>query len=335
MLRPIAAVIALALGSVQVLSAQGFGSLTGSVRDTSGVPLAGAEIILATKRAITTPQGSFRLDSVPVGDHLITIRLVGFVALRSTVSVRRDISSYSYILRPAAQLLPTVYTEVSRQGIYGTVGDTALKSLAGVKVQIAGRHGGEAITDSTGHFAFPAAVEGQYLLRAFLPGYEEERLFLELGKREGVEVAMRLRSTRELLSRADELAVRDLGRRLEVNLPQDRLSGGYLQRYGSLSLCEVNSVASKVRVPPDSLTIILNGTFILTKRSVRDLCSWRADEVELVEFGENVCRDATRSLVDLLNIWCSNFTGKERGPRGKPIRTQPRGVPFVVIWEKK
>ena len=91
----------------------------------------------------------------------------------------------------------------------------------------------------------------------------------------------------------------------------------------------------------DSLTIILNGTFVLEKMTVHDVCSWRADEVELVEFGDDICRDVTRTLVDMLNVWCVGFTKRPVPPTGGRfafpggggrIRTQRQPGPFVVIW---
>ena len=353
MTRPITAALGLVAGSVQFLGAQSIGSVSGTVRDTAGVPLAGAEVILNNKRTLATSQGAFRFDSLPVGTHLITIRLVGYTALRSPVAVRTGTSHYDYVLHLAAYVLPTVYTAARRAGIYGTVGDTTFKPLTGVKIQLAGRGGGEAVTDSGGRFAFPVAIEGQYVVRAFYPGYAEERLFVELKKTEGAELAIRLRPSREIASRADEIAVRDLGRRLVANLPGDRLSASQLNRYGSLGLCEVNRIAERLRrVKPDSLTIIINGIFVLEKMSVRLLCSWQAAEVELVEFGDDICRDVTRTLVDMLNVWCSGFTPsqederqaklaalKERlglvGGGGARIKTQRQSGPFVVIWERR
>lgn len=181
------------------------------------------------------------------------------------------------------------------------------------------------------------------MVRTVHPGYAEERLFLEVKKREGMELAIRLRPSREFASRADEVAVEELGHRLVANLPRDRLNGSELKRYGSLGLCDVFRIAARVRRPEDSLTIIVNGTTVLEKRSVRDLCSWQAEEVELVEFGEDICRDVTRTLVDMLNVWCYNFGGARRDfgdgsirpGEGGRIRTQRQSGPFVVIWERR
>ena len=339
MTRAVPAVIALLVGSAQVLTAQNLGSITGTVRDSAGVALTGAEVLLGNKRLLTTPQGGFRFDSLPVGTHLITIRLLGYTALRSSVSVRTGSREYNYVLHAAPQVLSTLKVEARRVAIYGTVGDTGFRPLAGVKVQLAGKGGGETITDSSGGFAFPVPGQGQYVVRAVHPGHAEERLFVELKKGEGVELAIRLRPSRAIASRADDVAVHDLGRRLVINLAGDRLNSRQLERYGSLGLCDMPGIVARLEAPRDGLTIILNGTFVLENMPVYALCSWQAADVELVEFGNTVCRDATRTLVDLLQVWCTSFT-KRRGAASRPSRggmggTQRQGGPFVVIWERK
>jgi hypothetical protein len=324
-------VIGLLLGAAGALAGQDAGTVTGTVRDSAGGALAGAEVLLAERRLLTTAQGSFRFDSIPVGPHLITIRLVGYTAVRARITVRTGSWHYNYVLHPAIPVLPTLVVEARRTGIYGTVGDTGVRPLGGVRVQLAGRGGGEVLTDSGGRFAFAGARDGQYVLRIAHPGFAEERRFIELRRGEGAEYAIRLRPSRRLLSQDDEVAVQELGRRLVANLRSDRLGSGEMERYGTLGLCAVPRIAARVRGLKDDLTIILNGTVVLTLMSVRDLCSWQAAEVELVEFGETVCRDVTRSLADLLNVWCRRSNERGEGMS----RLGPQGGAFVVIWEKR
>jgi hypothetical protein len=318
-----------------VLVAQDLGTITGTVRDTAGAGVAEAEVLLAGRRVLSTPQGTFRLDSVPLGAHLITVRRPGFIALRSRMVVRRGSWDYDYVLQPAASVLPTLTVEARRTGIYGTVGDSGLRPLPGVKVQLAGKGGGETITDSSGRFAFSGAGEGQYAVRTDYPGHAPEQLFVELKRGEGVELAFRLRHSRKVVSRAEQVAIHDLGRRLVMNLRNDRLSTGQLERYGSLGLCDLTGIVGKLRLPPEgTITIIVNGSHVMEGMPVRALCAWQAGEVELVEFGENVCRDVTRTLVDLLQVWCTRFNERARTARGR-LGTQKAGMPFVVIWERQ
>jgi hypothetical protein len=349
MAKPIPALLALLLGSAQILAAQELGSITGTVRDTAGIALVGAEVLVGNKRRLTTAQGRFLIDSLPVGSHFLTIRLVGYAALRTPVAVRTGMNQYNYVLRAAVQSLPTLSVEARRTGLYGTVGDSAFAPLAGAQVQVAGRGGGEAVTDSAGRFAFPRATEGQYAIRIVLPGYAEERRFIELKKQEGMELGIRLRPSRAFATRADAVAIQDLGRRLVTNLASDRLNASQLERYGSLGICDLPGFVPRLRIPPEGLTIILNGTVILEKMDGYALCSWRAADVELVEFGDTVCRDGTRTLVDLLNVWCTGFTRRRGDPslssreRSRMIENRSRGIerlqrpggPFVAIWERR
>jgi hypothetical protein len=272
---------------------------------------------------------------------------VGYTPLRSQVTVQAGDTEISYVLHPAPQVLSTIRVEARQVVIHGTVADSVLKPIAGVKVQLAGRGGGETTTDNDGRFSFPAVREGPYMVRAAAAGYTEKRVFVELDNQKGVELAIRLRSSRQIESRAEVTAIHDLGRRLVANLPSDRLAESQLERYGTLSLCDIPGIASKVKSPTYGLTIILNGTNIMENMSTHDLCSWQASEVELVEFGSTVCRDVTRSLVDMLSVWCTRFneprarsTNDRRmvldgGNSSRRIKTQKTGGPFVVIWERR
>jgi len=347
MRKLLAAMMALLLGSAQLLTAQELGAISGTVRDTAGMAVAGAEVLLGTHRLQTTAQGRFRIDSLQVGNHFLTIRLVGYLALRTSIAVRAGLNEHHYVLSPAAQSLPTVSVEVRRTGLYGTVGDSAFMPLAGARVQLAGRGGGEVLTDAVGRFGFPRATEGQYTVRVVHPGYAEERRFIELPKNEGLELGIRMRASRAVATRADDVAIEELGRRLVTNLKSDRLNADQLERYGALGLCDLPGFVSRLRFRGDELTIIVNGTLILNKMPAYALCSWRASDVALVEFGDTVCRDATRTLVDLLNVWCTSINRRradlsmrermrmmEEGSRGLERLQRPPG-PFVVIWERR
>jgi hypothetical protein len=71
---------------------------------------------------------------------------------------------------------------------------------------------------------------------------------------------------------------------------------------------------------------------------VGSLCSWRADEVELVEFSPDVCRDPTMSVAMILGTWCggrARSAPRSMMPGGGAIRTQGAGGGYVIIWEKQ
>lgn len=207
------------------------------------------------------------------------------------------------------------------------------------------------LTDSAGRFALPPATGGPYAVRVALAGYAVTHRFVELRIREGMAIALRLRASRAVASRIDEVAVLELGRRLVTNRPGDRLNARQLERFGSLGLCDLPGFVNNLWIVPEQgLTIILNGTLILRRMPAHALCSWRADEVALVEFGLSVCRDATSTLAEMLDMWCLNSRRERilsRNPRGSGARGDlppPRGGgvsaqsspgPFVVIWERR
>jgi len=347
-----ALLVALALGSAGPVAAQGIArSVIGAVRDSAGAPLDAAEVLVAGRRVISNAAGAFRVDSLQPGPHVLTVRKIGYQPLR----VRVEISSSApvevrLVMARASVELPPIVVEAPRTGIYGTVTESDVRPLPGAKIQVSGPDGGEMITDSAGYFNFPKADRGQYLLRATLAGHAERRFLVELKRGEGREVAVRMARSAELASRADEEAVEAMGERLSVNLSRERMGGVELTRYESLGLCDVNKIRADVGRGSDALTIlILNGTWVVGVVPVSSLCSWRADEVALVEFGSDVCRDVTRTIPDLLGIWCETVppSGRTRDvprsimSRGGRVRTQAGGRAvqdarsFVVIWEKR
>ncbi len=57
-----------------------------------------------------------------------------------------------------------------------------------------------------------------------------------------------------------------------------------------------------------------------------------------MEFGSDVCKDPTHTLADLTGVWCSgrtrNVTRSIAGG-GQRVSTQPGGMKYVVVWEKR
>jgi hypothetical protein len=130
------------------------------------------------------------------------------------------------------------------------------------------------------------------------------------------------------------------------------MNGEELQRYGSLGLCDVNRIVQELtparaergfRMADQKVLLVLNGSTVIDSFPIYAICAWRADEVELVEFGASICRDVTRTIPDLVHVWCSGIPPSSRRRNtvrsitGAPgIRTQGNpDVPYVVIWEKR
>ena len=338
----IAGLLGWLLFSFGPLSAQQFRSIGGTVRDTAGTPLEGAELLFGTRSVSTNAQGAYRIDSLRTGSVFLTVRFAGYVPIRAMIRIDATRpSDLSFVLTRAPFLLPPLVTEARRTGIYGAVGDTFQRPLRGVRVQVAGVNGGVKFTDSVGAFAFPAADRGAYLVRITSPGFGERRFPVELSPGEGRQIVAVLSPSTMSGSREDDQAFDDLRRRLAFGLRRNFLTPDELGRYGGLGLCEVPRVFAMVGRFATTTTVLLNGTTTLYEFPVSALCAWRADDVSLVEFGADICADVTSTVGQALSapVWCGGRTrnvprSMGGGSRGRS-RVQARSSSYIIIWEKK
>jgi hypothetical protein len=303
-------------------------------------------VVIGPRRTVTGPQGNFRVDSLRPGQYSITVRLVGYSPIRSRVAVvASEPTEVEYFLLRAVPTLPTMVVTSHRTGIYGTVGDTAYRAAPGARVLVAGTQGGEARTDSAGHFAFPDLRAGQYMVRVTFPGYAERRFLVELKKGEGKELAVLLVPYRQVPSRADDIALDELGKRLATGLERERMSVAQMQRYESMPLCDVPRIRAEIGHGDVTILFSVNGVTADTT-SVERLCAWRADEVELVEFGSNPCREVSGTVAQMLGFWCIERLRRPNVPTsirgggggaggGGRIRSQAPPPPYVIVWEKR
>jgi hypothetical protein len=306
-------------------------SVSGTVRDSAGTPLIGADIFLGRRQATTGTRGAFRIDSVRPGQYTITVRLVGYTPLSAEIRVGAQGSvERHYVLVPAPVLLPTIAVEGRRTGIYGVVADPSFHAAVGARVQVFGSRGGEQLTDSSGRFSFPTADRGVYLVRITYPGYGERRISVELKRGEGRELTTVLTPSSVLPFRGDEWALKDLRLRLAMGMRRERMTADELKRFGSTPVCEIPLEGGGAPV------IIVNGLTVYRDMPLRFLCFWRADQVELVESGPDVCREVTRTLAYLIYAWCSATREVPRSIMGgQRLSTHGGSRGSALIWEKK
>jgi hypothetical protein len=314
-------------------------SVTGVVRDTSGAPLAGAEVLLGKRIATTNAQGAFRFDSLVPGRYPLVIRLVGYAPVRSRVGVvAGEPTVLEYFIFPAPYLLPAVVVKGERTGIFGVVGDTGYRAAVGAKVEVLGlaAGGGLALTDSMGRFAFPGVGRGVHVVRVTMGGYTERRIMVELKEGEGRELAVMLAPSNQSLDGMAERALADLGTRLNTGLERERMTPAGLARYAGMSLCDIPLLRHEVGETP---IVIVNGITVLPEFPI---CTWRADDVELVEFGPEICGEVTHSIAWMAQRVMPglNCTGRSAGAnrtmaRGAAGAYAGRGGGYVVIWEKR
>ena len=138
--------------------------LVGSVVDTSGNPIAGAEVIVPglVRRIFTQADGTFRLDSIRNGEHTMRARKIGYAPQVRKVKVDSAGGVIAFALLPVVQTLPSMVTSATRRGISGYVADIEMKSVEGAAVIVLGA-GLSTQTDVTGRFFLPAQT-GRYVV---------------------------------------------------------------------------------------------------------------------------------------------------------------------------
>jgi Carboxypeptidase regulatory-like domain/TonB-dependent Receptor Plug Domain len=99
--------------------ASAYGSIDGSVRDTSGSWLRGVEIVALDNSLIRTRSaagGAFRIDSLPAGPHLIRFRRIGIMPTTVSVVVEPDATiSVDAVVEP----FPITLSRVTVQAVSG------------------------------------------------------------------------------------------------------------------------------------------------------------------------------------------------------------------------
>jgi len=311
-----------------LLGQEPLGRVQGVVADTAGSPLEGADIAIGSRSTRTSARGTFLLDSVPLGKHVLVARFLGHTPARVPITVVAGKPVELFIrLLPAAYALPEVTVEATRTGIFGLVVDPALNPVAGARVQILGTGGKDFLTDSTGTFSFPTTRTEPYLVRVTASGYGEQHTLVEVKRGQGRQVHFRLTYSRQIPSRIDEVALADLGRRLATGFRAERLTSAQLERYETLGLCDLPYIREKLRESGGKSTnLILNGTTLIKDFPIVSLCTWRANEVDLVELGPEYCWEVTMTIAYLVQ------PGVVRCPN---IRRPMPGHSYVLLWDQR
>ncbi len=304
------------------------GTVRGVVADTAGGPLEGVDVVVGGRTTRTNARGVFQLDSVPSGGQVLVARFPGHTPARIPITVSSGNPVELFVrLFPSAYFLPEIVVQAGRTGIYGEVVDAGLTPVSGAKVQILGAGGKEFLTDSTGTFSLPTIRSGVYLVRATARGFGEQRSLVEVRRGEGRRVRFRLLLSRSSPTRADDAALEDLGQRLATGIGSERLTSQQLERYESLGLCDLPSIRERLRRNPSKTTnLILNGTWVIREFDVTSLCAWRANEVDLVEFGPEYCWEVSMTIAYLIS---------QLAPRCPFGRRPVPGHSYVILWEKR
>jgi hypothetical protein len=305
-------------------------TVRGLVKDTEGAAVAGVEIVLESPRRTTTTgsDGRFALDSVPEGTRRLLARRIGYLAVSPRFEVpQAPGASLEVILLAKPQELAPVVVEVERPGIYGVVGDTAYRALAGTLVEVLGARIADT-TDSLGRFSFgELRKDRHYVLRVSKVGYMARLISVDLAKR-GQEYSVFLSEyKRGNYDWANSVmavgALADLSARLAMEPKRNRMTRKELERYGSMAVCDIPRVRSIVGDDPN---IIYRGNNWIRQAN---LCAFNAEDIDLLEWGGDPCRESWKSIAEVLGIYC----GPQR--QSSLYGTAPgRRKAYVVVWPR-
>jgi len=308
--------------------AQDLTSIRGIVHDLAGIPLSGVEVVLVgmDRSVYTDGSGRFAFGNLRFRVYSLLVRHPGYAAARARVPAETaEPTEIDVYLTQIPHVLDNIVVTGTRQGLHGVVSDSARSPIPGARVVLLGG-AGSTTTDSTGYFSFPDIHRGPHIVSAERPGYVSRPLHVEVPSSRSIEVVLFMAPAPPGYRRdfAEEAALEDLGKRLAWNPARTRMTRSELERSDGRALCDIARIRASIRSEePD---VILNGVHVLRQWP---LCGWNAEEIEMVEWGVDPCRDVTGTTAALLGVYCTG-TRAQSMMRG---RAAPRNG-FVMIWTR-
>lgn len=258
-----------------------------TVLNEHGQPVEGVAGQVGDLLATSGSDGLIFFLGLAPGRYQLTMRIPGYhpdlrnVEVTDGAPVRLTVR-----LNSASRAQRPVVSEGTRRGLRGLVTDARMRPVAAAEVHLLGRRGGVLRTDSLGGF-HAVNAEGTYLVRVVAVGFRESRFSVTISDgTAGLEALVPLLAADASYtgtSNAEQLLLRQLGRRLAAVRPQSRLTREELAAYGFRSLCEIPQVAARMRrVGGAELSGWEDNERLI------NVCAMRANEAELVELGGRV-----------------------------------------------
>lgn len=148
--------------------------ITGYVYSERGNPLGSAKVTCNERETIALFNGFYEFKNIEPGTYTIIASLKGFKSQSKVITIQKDeIINLDFQLSEAkgtAKIYGTVYDAETKKPI--TYGGTIIMVLP-----ITNRY---ALLDRNGRYEFNDLAENSYDLLASIPGYEEERVTVNL-----------------------------------------------------------------------------------------------------------------------------------------------------------
>ncbi|HUG28183.1 MAG TPA: carboxypeptidase regulatory-like domain-containing protein [Gemmatimonadales bacterium] len=258
-----------------------------TVLNEHGQPVEGVAGQVGDLLATSGSDGLIYFLGLAPGRYHLTMRIPGYHPdLRNVVVTDGAPVRLTVRLNSASRAQRPVISGGASPGLRGLVTDAQMQPIAGAEVHLLGRRGRVMPTDSAGGF-HAVEAEGTYMVRVVAAGARESRFSVTMpGGDTGLEALVPLLpadTSYTGTSNAEQLLLRQLGRRLSATRPQSRLTRDELAAYGFRSLCEVPEIAARMRRASGSeLSGLEDGQRLI------NVCAVRANEAELVELNGRV-----------------------------------------------
>lgn len=305
-------------------------TVTGIVTDTMGIAMGNVDVIIATLRKITRTKedGTFRLDSVPIGRYAVTARKIGYLGLTPRVVVGPEGGSVHIEMIRYNTVMPSMITIAKAGGLSGIIGDTAYHALPNVKVTVLG--GGEsAVTDSSGAFFIPLRA-GKYMLRLDQDGYARQTIGISIPENEGRSIAAWMVPQQGKSNPMEGRNLFDLNERMVRASP---VSSEYyaredMEKKGMLDLQALARHSANGRITPDCMVTVDGGP----RRT--SLASLTTSEVEFVEVYQPT-KTGGGGVRGVTSLKAPNTTTHTTATGTRPSVNPDCGNLGIIVWLRK
>ncbi|MXX72631.1 MAG: SusC/RagA family TonB-linked outer membrane protein [Gemmatimonadetes bacterium] len=130
--------VAVALATAPVLAQTG--TVTGTVQDASGRPLAGAQVSIegTTIGGLSSDAGRYLLNNVPVGNHDITVVMLGYTGMTESVSVQAgETAVRDFVLQLTALSMDEIVVTATGEQRRREIGNAIAKIETSVLTEVA------------------------------------------------------------------------------------------------------------------------------------------------------------------------------------------------------
>lgn len=313
--------------------------LAGFVVDTAGNPIPGAEVIVPglRRRVFTRADGSFRLDSTPVGKYEMRARKIGFAAQVRTFEVDSAGGVGQFSLLPIVPNLPAMLTSANRKGLSGNVADLEYTPVPRATVRVLGM-GLSTRTDSIGDFFLPAEP-GKYMVSIAKDSFTTKLIGVVVPKDSGRHVNAWLMPSIGTIPKEEFWNVEDFRERAAWAKPQRRVLFTHEDlvrmriEWGYDAIAATSSAFRQMEPYSKDCMVVINGG-----PDIANIANITVDDIETIEvYPSYSAGTPTHDALDMhgkLNqhIVSAYITQAQLNVRFAVFENRTRNCPGAYVW---